>query len=45
MNPDSPDAENPAAPVPRRRAADIIDTLYEDLRRLAAKKMANEAPG
>lgn len=30
---------------PRRRAAEILPSMYEELRKLAAQKMANEPPG
>lgn len=41
----SSDGTPPAIPVGKLRSSEVIDSIYEDLRRLAANKMANEPPG
>jgi RNA polymerase sigma factor (TIGR02999 family) len=45
MSGKTPDAIPPGEPGRRHRSADLIATVYEDLRRLAAQKMARESPG
>src|SRR5215472_7546649 len=40
--PQPPEAQQPAAPM---AAADLLPLVYDELRKLAAHKMANEAPG
>jgi RNA polymerase sigma factor (TIGR02999 family) len=39
------EARLPAESRPRRRSAELIATVYHDLRRLAAQKLTREAPG
>jgi RNA polymerase sigma factor (TIGR02999 family) len=38
-------SSHPESPGGRRKAAEMVPSMYEQLRSLAAKKMANEAPG
>ena len=41
-----PTSDTPSAtPVPKRRSSELIESVYEELRRVAARKMANEPAG
>jgi len=45
MSGNTPEAIPPGEPGRRHRSAELIEAVYEDLRRLAAQKMARESPG
>ncbi len=45
MSISNPPSNTPDPKDQRRKAAEILPSMYEELRKLAARKMANESPG